>query len=572
MEMLRNVKTFWKIVLLIGFMAGFLLLVGYVGHYAAGALSAKMDDMYQNRLLPIEWLNSARTESRRNEALTMALFLSKDPAQQKQTMQTIDQHKKIYADLLEQYRQTSLDPFEQDTMNKIADETKIYREQWQKSLDLALAGKTEEGHDYFYQQAFKHLENINKLLDSLVEYNQKEAEKDKHNSEELAVYNDRIAMGVTGAAVLLSALFGWMISRLISVPLASLVQEVHRMAAGDLKNRNVHSVYHADEIGQLTKEFDLMASQLQKLVKNISETSAQLAASSKDLTVGAEDAAKVTGQVTAAVEEIAAGAEQQSVVIDKTASNISQLVAAITQIADNSTTVSDAAARTVDAAEQGAQSAQSVKNQMNSIEETVDFSAQAVQTLGQRSQEIGQIVDTITGIAGQTNLLALNAAIEAARAGENGKGFAVVAEEVRKLAEQSKEAAERIAAMIQEVQAETGKAVTAMNKGSEEVKVGARVVETAEQNFRQITVLVTDVSSQSMEISAAIQEMTAGSHEIADAVKQIDQVGKQSVGKTQTVSAATEEHAASVEEILAASQELAHTAKKLDEAISFFKV
>ena len=86
--------------------------------------------------------------------------------------------------------------------------------------------------------------------------------------------------------------------------------------------------------------------------------------------------------------------------------------------------------------------------------QTVSRSAQVVTKLGENSKEIGQIVETISGIAGQTNLLALNAAIEAARAGEQGKGFAVVAEEVRKLAEQSKAAAERIANLIEGIQKE----------------------------------------------------------------------------------------------------------------------
>ena len=81
---------------------------------------------------------------------------------------------------------------------------------------------------------------------------------------------------------------------------------------------------------------------------------------------------------------------------------------------------------------------------MASIEQTVNSSAKVVAKLGERSKEIGQIVNTISGIAGQTNLLALNAAIEAARAGEQGRGFAVVAEEVRKLAEQSEMAPNKL--------------------------------------------------------------------------------------------------------------------------------
>lgn len=572
MMYLRNIKTMGKIVLLILFMSFFLAIVGYVGHYAAGTLSEKMSSMYQNRLQPIEWLNASRAESRRNEALTLAIFLSKDKSQQQTLLQTIDTHKNKYVALLTQYQQGTPDTSEQQTFAKILEETQIYRKEWQKSLDMAIAGNNEEGHDYFVKNAFNHLETINNLLDDLVEYNQKKAEEDEKASEEIALYNDRLSMAITTLAILLSAGLGWMISRFISTPLAGLLEEVHRLTQGDLKNRKVHEVYYNDEIGQLTKEFDLMANHLQSLVKNIATASAQVASSSKDLTLGAEEATKVTGQIATAVEEVAQSAENQSAIIDKTSRNVERLAVSITQIAASSATVTEAVAKTVTAANTGSQSADSVHQQMNSIELTVASSAQAVEKLGARSSEIGQIIDTISGIAGQTNLLALNAAIEAARAGENGKGFAVVAEEVRKLAEQSKEAADQISRMIRDIQMETEKAVAAMNQGSHEVKRGAQVVEDAGQNFKDISRLVNDVSSQSMEITTAIEEMTTGSQQIASAVKEIETSGKQAAGKTQTVSAATEEHSASIEEILAASQELAATARTLHDAITFFKV
>lgn len=570
---LRNIKTIGKIVLLIGFMAVMLAAVGYVGHYAAQTLAGKMDTMYNDRLRPIEWLGEARTESRRNEALTLALFLDKDDkALQQRVLQQIADHKKQYIAYMDQYGQTQMDAKEQDLFQQLQKETQVYRDEWQQSLDMTMAGQADAGHAYFFGTAYHHLETINQLLDELSTYNQQKADEEKKASEEIALYNDRVTMAVTIFSVLLAGLFGWLISRLISVPLADLLAEVHRLADGDLKNQQKHTVYYRDEVGQLTKEFSRMALQLQGLVKNISSASSQVAASSKALTQGAGEAAKVTTQITEAVEDVAQGAGQQSALIDRTNSNVEQLAASITQIAANSTKVTEAVAKTVDAAQTGAASVQTVHEQMGNIESTVSASAQAVERLGARSQEIGAIIDTISGIAGQTNLLALNAAIEAARAGENGRGFSVVAEEVRKLAEQSQEAAEKISTMIRDMQRETTQAVESMTHGSLEVKRGAEVVDGASRNFQQITELVQDVSSQSTEITAAIQEMTAGSQEIADSVREVDAVGKKAAGKTQSVSAATEEHSASIQEILAASQELSHTAQSLHDAILVFKV
>ena len=158
------------------------------------------------------------------------------------------------------------------------------------------------------------------------------------------------------------------------------------------------------------------------------------------------------------------------------------------------------------------------------------------------------------------------------RAGEQGRGFAVVAEEVRKLAEQSEEAAKRIANLIGEIQGDTDKAVVAMSDGTREVKLGSEVVNSAGEAFKEIMSVVDQVSMQVKEISAAIQQMTSGSQQIVTSVQAIDKISKANVGQTQTVSAATQQQSASMEEIAASSQDLAKMAQQLQNIISRFKI
>jgi methyl-accepting chemotaxis protein len=246
--------------------------------------------------------------------------------------------------------------------------------------------------------------------------------------------------------------------------------------------------------------------------------------------------------------------------------------AGIQHIADNANVVAAQSAQASDKALSGGKAVERAVSQMGKIENTVNSSATVVAKLGERSKEIGQIVDAISGIAGQTNLLALNAAIEAARAGEQGRGFAVVAEEVRKLAEQSEEAAKKISGLIGEIQADTDKAVVAMSAGTREVKTGAEVVNAAGVAFTEIAGLVTQVSDQVKEISAAIQQMATGSQQIVSSVKKIDELSKASAGESQSVSAATEEQLASMEEIAGASEALAKLAQDLQEAVAKFRV
>ena len=372
-------------------------------------------------------------------------------------------------------------------------------------------------------------------------------------------------------SLLIAAVAIVVIAKRFANPISLIRDECLLLAQGDLREREA-KVSSEDEIGQLAKGFREMRTRLRELVAKVNFQSEQLAASSEELTASAEQSAQAANQVAESISEVATGAEKQVHSINETSAVVAKMSAGIQQVAANTNLVAGKSAQAAETAKEGGNSVKKAVSQMTQIEQTVNNSAQVVAKLGERSKEIGQIVDTISGIAGQTNLLALNAAIEAARAGEQGRGFAVVAEEVRKLAEQSQNAAKQIAELISEIQGDTDKAVIAMSAGTQEVKVGTEVVTTAGRAFGEITILVTEVSNQVKEISVAIGQMASGSQQIVSSVKEIDELSKNAAGEAQTVSAATEEQSASMEEIASSSQSLAHLAQDLQEAVSKFRV
>ncbi|WP_075755909.1 methyl-accepting chemotaxis protein [Sporomusa sphaeroides] len=395
--------------------------------------------------------------------------------------------------------------------------------------------------------------------------------------------NESINKSVTAAdnsgkaavtAGLLSALFGVGIgifaARSISRPVNQLAVVAQQVASGDLTQQV--RVVSQDEIGQLASAFNTMVIELKTLIKHINANVEQVAASSEELTASSEQSAQAANQIAVSITEVAAGANEQMAATDETSAVIQQMTAGVQQMAASANQVAAQSSQAADKAKNGGEAVDKAVSQMARIEDTVNTSAAVVAKLGERSKEIGQIVDTISGIAGQTNLLALNAAIEAARAGEQGRGFAVVAEEVRKLAEQSQEAAKKIAALIGEIQGDTAKAVVAMNDGTREVKTGAEVVNTAGGAFSEIADLVLQVSAQVRDISAAIQQMAAGSQHIVGAVKKIDELSRKSAGEAQGVSAAAEEQLASMEEIATSSEALAKLAQELQTAVVKFRV
>lgn len=377
---------------------------------------------------------------------------------------------------------------------------------------------------------------------------------------------------VTIVIVLVSAgvFIAWYARRLAR-PIQRLEEAAKRITDGDI-TQNKLGIVSNDEIGRLGQSFEQMTENLRRLIRKISEAAEQVAASSEELTASAEQSAQAANQVAQIITEVASGAEKQMKTVDDTAAVVGQMSAGIQQIAANADAVAGTSVKSASVAQDGSQAVDKAVIQMGNIEKTVTRSAQVVTKLGERSKEIGQIVDTISGIAGQTNLLALNAAIEAARAGEQGRGFAVVAEEVRKLAEQSQDAAKQIAGLITEIQSDTDSAVIAMDEGTKEVRIGAEVVNGAGRAFQEIYKSVNEVSSQMREITAAIQQMAGGSQQVVFSVREIDVISKQTSSKAQNVSAATQEQSATMEEIAASSQALAKMASELIQAVSTFKI
>ena len=366
-----------------------------------------------------------------------------------------------------------------------------------------------------------------------------------------------------------AGLINWF-SRRIARPIQTLEEAVNRVADGDLSIAQIN-VQSNDEIGRLGQSFDKMTDNLRHLIKNIFTATEQVTASSEALTVSSEQAAQASNQIAGSITEVAAGASEQLAAANLTTSIIEQMSAKLQQVG-NINEVAVQSAQATEKAGAGEETVKKAMSQMSQIEETVMTSSQVVEQLGGRSREIGQIVDTIASIAGQTNLLALNAAIEAARAGEQGKGFAVVAEEVRKLAEQSQEAAKQIASLIGTIQTDTDRAVSAMSNGTREVKTGTEAVDAAGAVFKDITDVVTRVSTQVGEFATTIEQIAASSQQVVEAAQKIDMLSKKSTGEAQQVSAAAEEQLASMEEISSSSQGLTELAQQLQTAASGFRL
>lgn len=362
-----------------------------------------------------------------------------------------------------------------------------------------------------------------------------------------------------------------LISRHIANPIRLIRNEALLLTQGDLRERAVTINSH-DELGQLAQGFHELRSSWRGLIIQVLSQAEQVAASSEELTASANQSAEAVGQVAASVTNIAQGAAQEATAVGHINNVAQEMSGKAKQLTDNATDVSTIALTTSQAAEQGRQAINQVVDQIHKIGDDSNAIGTAIAELNKGSQEIGEIVALISAIADQTNLLALNAAIEAARAGEQGRGFAVVAEEVRKLAENSSQAALQISDLIGQNQLNMEQAVSASQSSTAGVRMGIDLVGTAGNTFTIIVKDVLHLSEQIKTMSTSINQVAAGSQSLGISIREIDTAIQAGAEEAETVSAATEEQSASMQQIAASSQSLATLASDLQAAVAKFQV
>jgi methyl-accepting chemotaxis protein len=306
-------------------------------------------------------------------------------------------------------------------------------------------------------------------------------------------------------AILVAIVIGYLLTLSITRPVNIAVKVADRLSKGDL-SVDIPD-YSKDEMGMMLASMKRMAGNLKDQIREIAEGIAVISGSAAEISSTTSQFASTTREVATSVNQVVVSMKEV-----KQTSELSN---------EKAKEMADRAKGVVQTSRSGEAAVQQTIDVINAIQEQMMSIADSVVGLSDQSQSIGEIITAVDDVADQSRLLAVNASIEAVKAGEQGKGFTVVADEIKSLAQQSKQSTSQVRTILTDIQKATGAAVMATEKGSKAVENG---VKQAGQTGSAIQILgenINQTSQTAVQIEATSRRQSAGIDQVFSAMESI---------------------------------------------------
>ncbi|PCM47115.1 methyl-accepting chemotaxis protein [Pseudomonas fluorescens] len=505
-------------------------------------MRAQSDEVDNNWLPSVMAVGEMSQDMLRLRALTMRLLLNRDPQALAQNVAKLNDLRGVLSEAQQRYDGLIVLPEERKLFDRFKVAEHKYLEFQAQVMQLSAQNRVEEAAAILNGEMSPLADDMAATLKELVELN-------KHNANlateaaRLVFINSRVWVGVMiGITALITIGLALLLTRSIVLPLAQSLGVAEVVAGGDLTGDI--NISGKDEPARLLQALKSMQHNLRDTIRQISESSSQLASASEELSCVTEDATR--------------GLHQQSLEIEQAATAVNQMTAAVEEVASNAVATSEASRESDRIAQHGREQVNQTVTSIQSLADDVTSNATQVEDLAQKVHGISKVLDVIRSIAEQTNLLALNAAIEAARAGDAGRGFAVVADEVRALAHRTQQSTQEIEQMIGGIQQGTDSAVSSMQQSSVRANSTLELAKAAGLALEEIASAFTLINERNLVIASASEEQAAVAREVDRNLMNIRDLAMQtSAGANQTS---------------AASQELSRLAVDLNNMVARFSV
>ena len=570
MSILKNTKIGTKLntLMITASIACILLsIIGVISLKKTGEASATM---YDERLLPIFWIESLESNFYDRNCNFMELMITTDEKRTKELTNNIAQMQKENDELLKKFESKIHSQEERELYENFHKNFQEYRTQQQEAQNLAVNNKNEEAYAYYLKNTEPAMQNAINSIHELVKYNSDQAEQLQKNNTSTAHTTILMFIIISVIAAVIIICIGYIIKIAIKRPIDLLEHDIKQVADGNLVIRTSYQAN--DELGAIVTSFNHMLDNLQQLIEKIQVTTHEVTSSTDSMLQNTKQASTISNEAVQTINEVNKQIEGQVTNIHESSTAMNDVANGVQTVAESASTVAEVSVAATDRVNTGSKVIKQSITQMNNVHAVVEETSTVIKRLITRTQHIDKALDAITNIAEQTNLLALNAAIEAARAGENGKGFAVVAAEVRDLAEQSKQSANEINHLIKSIQQDTKDTVQIMRKGHEEATQGRDAANEADEAFSTIMKDIHKITRQIQEVSATTEEMSAGTEEINASLSAVSETSTKVAKDTNQTVQAIQTQASSITEITNQSMQIRKKIEELEGLISQFKI
>ena len=378
-----------------------------------------------------------------------------------------------------------------------------------------------------------------------------------------------VMYGMLGIAALLAAGIGLLVIWMIAMPLAKLRNLMNEGEKGNLTVRS--NIRKRDEIGQLALSFNQMMEQITALVNRTNESAAQVLRTAETLSEASRKTALSAKEIAVATEEIANGATSLAVEAERGSELTEQMGAKMQEVNEARDQMASSAVEVERASEQGTRYMASLIEKTGMTEEMTRNMVEKVDRLKESTRSIRQILDVLNNITKQTNILSLNATIEAARAGVAGKGFMVVADEIRKLADQSRESIDVVASITESIQSEIEATVGVLGEAYPIFQEQIESVKEANQIFLSVQAQMNAFTAHLETVNDSVAQLGQTQSVLSEAMSNVSAVAQQSSATSEEVASLSNEQLNISENLVTLSNELEKVSNHLKETLSHFR-
>ncbi|MCM3635213.1 methyl-accepting chemotaxis protein [Paenibacillus camelliae] len=550
-----------KLVILIVSLLCFSVVIGIVGSSSLDKVNRNAKKMYQENMMSNEYISELVTANVQVENAQVEMILGGTLVKADEVKKNLEQYTNTIHELEEKISSLSLSEESKGLFEQYTALSKNIEIEYNSVVERLEEGKTLEAFAFYNNRLTKQrVEMINTLrelkqvhLDEAAELNKNNI--DDANSRKFGVIVTLITL------VLLGGAFGYYIFATIRTPIQKLITDMKRVEDGDLTVRNQYE--WDNEFGKLSDSFNNMVESLNVIVTKMSTHSHTVAASTEELLASTEQTKEHAAQIAEDVRNIAEQASTQLIHSQESTRSMEEVAAGINRISESASQVAELTVSATEQAHHGQARMNAITNQMNSIHQGVEQTSEVIQAFAEQSDAISKSISFIQEISEQVNLLALNASIEAARAGEHGKGFAVVANEVRSLADHTKQSAMSITKLVKEIQNKSASAVEVVGRSQEDIHLGMNEVKQTQQLFEQIVESITVINAQLQEVSAASEEMSASSEQVTASLMEMTQLSDANAQRAKQVASTTDDQQQIMNEVKSNVDGLADIATEL---------